>query len=124
LGELDHPNPQQDIAIEVLRTVSMVMSELAPNHYNRLGSGKMVAAAHASGLFQALMGSLLINRRHTGHLPDVSTQKDLMGNPEALKLLMVDLSGLMRETLAYADPEADYAVTIVRKDKKGEDQGS
>ena len=107
-----------DMAEDTFRKMAIYLGMLAIQQGKAVQDNGIILAAHAGAVYKLLLSSSLFLRHYEGKFTEIKSFAELEDNKEVLRSLIEDILVMIERAMSGYDPDFDYAISILKKEKK------
>lgn len=115
---MDREKLMKKTADEIYEEVQRMVAKTAGRYEKRMKDDRLVVASYASALFLGMLGVLTYGRKLKGQYKDLRNHFKIKNRKEVIRATAEDACTLMSGFLSGIDPDYDYQIQILKKNKK------
>jgi len=105
-------------ADQVYEEVQRMIAETAAKYEKKVKNEKILVAAYSAALFLGMLSVLTYGRKLKGDFKNLKNHFRIKGRADVIRAVSDDACMLMSGFLSGLDPDYDYSIQIMKKDKK------
>lgn len=104
--------------VKVYKVVCEMIKDTSGDFEERVKDERLVMASYAAALYLGMLAVLTYGRKIRGQFKDLRSHFTFMNKKEAVRAASEDACTIMSGYLSKIDPDYEYEIRILKKDKK------